>query len=117
MLRIAPNPRRLLACALLGAAGASLGGCQTWNAWLDFLKWKEPAKNAPLSPEPVAKVLPQAPLGNAAAANPALLPRVTVYMIILPLGTFSKNDQIWSQLNEDALDSKTAVLMAQNGLR
>jgi len=117
MSHITKYSRRLAALALLSAAAGALGGCQTWNAWLDFLKWKEPAKTAPLSPAPMAQSTPQAPAGSTAGANSALLPRVTVFMITLPLGTFSKNDQIWSQLNEDAIDSKTAVLMAQNGLR
>ena len=47
----------------------------------------------------------------------AMIPRVTVYRITMPLGSFSGNEQVWAQLNEDAIDSKTTVLMAQNGLR
>jgi hypothetical protein len=40
-----------------------------------------------------------------------------VYRITAPVGTFSGNEKVWSELNEDALDSKMSVLMAQNGLR
>jgi hypothetical protein len=98
--------------ALLGILGA-LPGCQVWNAWLDMLKWKDlPAAEAKPAAAPLAgpqMITPSSPA--------ALIPRVTVYRISLPVGTFSTNDKIWAQLNEDALDSKTAVLMAQNGLR
>jgi hypothetical protein len=46
-----------------------------------------------------------------------MVSRVAIYRITVPVGAFSGNSKIWSQLNEDAIDSKTAVLMAQNGLR
>jgi hypothetical protein len=46
-----------------------------------------------------------------------MIPRVMLYRITVPLGGFSGNDKVWALLNEDAIDSKTAVLMAQNGLR
>ncbi len=57
--------------------------------------------------------------GDTAARTAGLsLPaRMIVYKITLPVNTFSTNDKIWSQLNEDAIDSKTNVLLAQNGLR
>lgn len=47
---------------------------------------------------------------------PAAL-RVQVYALTLPLGAFSDNEKIWRQLDEDALDSQTSVLLAQNGIR
>ena len=43
--------------------------------------------------------------------------RMVVYKITLPVGTFSTNEKIWTQLNEDAIDSKTNVLLRRNGLR
>jgi len=63
----------------------------------------------------------------ALAADPAGVPhriiadpvalRMRVYQLTLPLGTLSLNDKIWRQLDEDALDSATTVLLARNGLR
>ncbi|HVT79676.1 MAG TPA: hypothetical protein VHM90_03385 [Phycisphaerae bacterium] len=103
---------RWLAGAALLAACAAMPGCQLWNAWLDALKWK--GGNAqPLAenPKPSPQNLNTGPVPNA------MVPRVAVYRITVPVGSFSGNSKIWSQLNEDAIDSKTAVLMAQNGLR
>jgi hypothetical protein len=86
----------------------SVGGCQVWNGWLDMLKWKgASAKKQDIF----------APNDSAAASGAALPTRMIVYKITLPVGTFSTNDKVWSQLNEDGLDSKTNVLLAQNGLR
>jgi hypothetical protein len=105
--------RGFVGAALVGAC-AMMSGCQAWNAWLDFLKWKPKEGGAPLAQEPAA---PKAnPLTAGTVAN-SLVPRVAVYRITVPVGAFSGNTKIWSQLNEDAIDSKTAVLMAQNGLR
>ena len=90
-------------------------GCEVWNAWLDALKWKPaqqakgPAVTQPLTASSVS--------GGSGAPASALFPRVTLYRITLPVGSFSSNDKIWAQLNEDAISSSTAVLMAQNGLR
>ena len=110
--------RRLGWLALCGVAVGAVAGCQSWNAWLDAWRWKEAAKNPPARlPPNLATVTPQPPVVGTGVVNAALLPRVTVLMITLPLGTFTGNNQIWAQLNEDAIDSKTAVLMAQNGLR
>jgi hypothetical protein len=84
-----------------------VGGCQVWNGWLDMLKWKgaDAKKSEVFTPNDTA---------NGAAALPT---RMIVYKITLPVGTFSTNDKVWAQLNEDGLDSKTNVLLAQNGLR
>ncbi|HVS73729.1 MAG TPA: hypothetical protein VHQ47_21075 [Phycisphaerae bacterium] len=86
---------------------ATLPGCQVWNAWLDMLKL------------PTGAGKPKPPTGLAAANGKGALnsPTIIVYKITAPVGTFSGNDKVWQQLNEDALDSKTSVLMAQNGLR
>lgn len=43
--------------------------------------------------------------------------RMRIYQLILPVGTFSLNEKIWRQLDEDTLDSATSVLLAQNGFR
>jgi hypothetical protein len=119
IMRAANHRRPLVAkAALLLLAGTTLGGCEVWNAWLDMLKWKGDngqAKEAPLAAQP-GTVAPGK--GGGASAGPvALIPRVTVYRITLPVGSFSTNDKIWAQLNEDAVDSKTTVMLAQNGLR
>jgi hypothetical protein len=96
-----------LASLLLTSALLS-PGCALWNRWLDMLKLPtgESKKNTTL--------LPGATLAKDLQSLP---PRMIVYRITLPVGTFSTNDKVWSQLNEDALDSKTTVLLAQNGLR
>jgi hypothetical protein len=109
--------RQITLAMVLAGAGSALGGCRAWNAWLDMWRWKEPQSNAPANPPPAATVTPQPAVAGAGAPGTALLPRVTVFMITLPLGTFSGDNQVWAQLNEDAIDSRTAVLMAQNGLR
>jgi hypothetical protein len=102
--------------ALCVAGFSLLGGCQIWNAWLDMLKWKGDGGNAQLAAQPpVVGGNPAAPGSSAGPA--ALIPRVTVFRITLPVGAFSSNDRIWAQLNEDAVDSRTTVMLAQNGLR
>jgi hypothetical protein len=105
--------RRFLGASLLLALGLSLPGCQVWNGWLKMLMVNpdnstRTAKGKPTKGEQLAQ--PNGP----AAAN---LPRIVVYKISVPVGTFSANEKVWAELNEDALDSKTSVLMAQNGLR
>ncbi len=98
----------------LGMAGVllvgTLSGCQAWNSWLDLFRFKgdDTSRQKLEGPgEPVAN-------GKVATSLPA---RMIVYKLTLPVGTFSTNDKVWAQLNEDALDSKTNVLLAQNGLR
>ena len=100
--------RRMVLGAVLVASCAAGSGCHLWNNWLDFLKVPVDKKNA-------AEPLPGA--ANNAKDLQALPARMLVYRITLPVGTFSGNDKVWSQLNEDAMDSKTTVLLAQNGLR
>ncbi len=97
---------------------AALPGCQIWNAWLDALKWRDIAAPVAKSGTPLSVVAksPSAPTLNPVAPV-GLVPRVTVFRITVPVGSFSTNEKIWSQLNEDAIDSKTATLMAQNGMR
>ncbi len=107
----AKSSTRVAQWAFLALLGASLPGCQIWNAWLDALKWRMDDKTTKQAATPT--------LPGPSYTTPAngLIPRVTVYRISLPIGSFSTNEKIWAQLNEDAIDSKTAVLMAQNGLR
>ena len=95
----------LMGVVLAAAVGSS--GCAVWNRWLDMLKL------------PTGTAKQEAPLPGATVAKDlqALPARMVVYRITLPVGTFSTNDKVWTQLNEDALDSKTTVLLAQNGLR
>ncbi len=107
---------RLMGGVAILLLAAALPGCQVWNSWLDMLKWRGSGMGA--SPKP--SVLPQdfgSGAGVSGAGSSALVPRVTVYRITVPAGEFSGNDKIWSELNEDAIDSQTSVLMAQNGLR
>src|SRR5277367_6429520 len=94
--------------ALTLSAASALGGCQMWNNWLDLFRWRGgDTTEKPLMPG-----------GGATAKDLQMLPaRMIVYRITLPVGTFRTNDKVWAELNEDALDSKTAVLLAQNGLR
>lgn len=99
---------------LLLLALSVLPACQIWNAWLDMLKWKG------IEAPPTAKAQPLVIGGSGAGTSSgpaALIPRVTVYRITMPVGSFSTNDRVWAQLNEDAIDSKTTVMLAQNGLR
>ncbi len=92
----------------------SLPGCQLWNNWLEFCKWKDdkyvPPRHAMVNPNVEQGAMRDMPKGES-------LPQVTVFKITVPVGTLSANDKVWQQLNEDVLDSKTSVLLAQNGLR
>ena len=118
MFKFGKDQRAQRTCKLLLllVLGAALPGCELWNAWLDMLRWRgdqwgkkdEQKEAAPKNAPPA--------MGTVNTVT-SLIPRVTVYRIIMPVGSFSTNDKVWSQLNEDAIDSKTAVLMAQNGLR
>ena len=93
-------------------------GCQIWNGWLDMLKWRMADEHK--KPEEGTRLLVVPNKGGAGEAPPAVaavVPRVIVHRITAPVGTFSTNEKVWTELNEDALDSKTSVLMAQNGLR
>jgi hypothetical protein len=109
MDRAAMSVRRVVLATVLGAACMSSSGCELWNRWLDMLKLPTGKKAA------AGAALPGA--ANNAKDLQALPARMIVYRITLPVGTFSGNDKVWSQLNEDAMDSKTTVLLAQNGLR
>jgi len=90
----------------------ALTGCQCWNAWLDMLKWR--MADGQLTTTDLANTT----LTNNNTSTPtAIVPRVIVHRITAPAGTFTANEKIWTELSEDALDSKTSVLLAQNGLR
>lgn len=119
------NPARRAGILLsLGVVGGLLGGCSRtfWDGtWL----WGHPflsppaATTAPAGAEALTELAQRvAPAGvpHKIHADEAHL-RIRVYQISMPLGTFSLNDKIWRQLDEDALDSGTSVLLAQNGLR
>jgi len=96
----------------------ALSGCQCWNAWLDMLKWR--MADGQLSQSGNADLANNAIAGNGTSAGPvsqAIVPRVIVHRITAPAGTFTANEKVWNELSEDALDSKTSVLLSQNGLR
>jgi hypothetical protein len=119
MATIRRSPRQLLASFFVFSFLAFLPGCQAWNAFLKF--WMVPIAEEKKPDKPIAVV---SDLGGNGGSNltqppgpPAMVPRVIVYRITAPVGTFSGNEKVWSELNEDALDSKMSVLMAQNGLR
>jgi len=107
--------RRHSGALVLLALCAALPGCDLWNGWLEALKWKGAGKNG--NPPLAQPILTQNSPPSGPAGAVAMVPRVTVHRITVPVGAFSGNEKIWSQLNEDAIDSKTTVLMAQNGLR
>jgi hypothetical protein len=96
--------------AIVLVAGAALAGCQSWNAWLDMWRWKNGSGSGD-SPTNVG-LIPGVTPGASAA-----LPRLMVYQIIMPVGGFTGRDKVWALLNEDVLDSKTAMQLRQNGLR
>jgi len=112
-----PPTRKMLTLSLLLALLTALPGCaHMWNSTLDFFKVKVadgPKKDAPI---PLVAINPGTDQTQP-PGPPAMVPRVIVYRISAPAGTFSGNEKVWSELNEDALDSKMSVLMAQNGLR
>ena len=118
MGRMANRWRRVLAGGLLVGLCSALPGCELWNNWLEFLKWKPALQNQNPPPRPAASPpIMASGAGASVGTGVAMVPRVTVFRITVPVGAFSGNERIWSQLNEDAMDSKTSVLMAQNGLR
>jgi hypothetical protein len=91
-----------------------------WNNCLEFFKWKDPSASA--GPHVAAAPKPDTGLTSDRGVPHDVIrteagPRVIVYKITVPVGTCSTNEKIWQELNEDVLDSKTSVLIAQNGLR
>ncbi|HUO09526.1 MAG TPA: hypothetical protein VM008_14550 [Phycisphaerae bacterium] len=107
--------RRAGAVGFLVAAAMGMGGCQAWNGWLDLWRFPTGEGKKELAGAGGSGGMPGT---SQEAKDLAALPaRMVVYRITLPVGTFSGNEKVWSQLNEDALDSKTTVLLAQNGLR
>lgn len=100
-------------CVLLSVT--SLPGCQAWDAWMNF--WGMGPQSQ--QPKVIATKSPlQMPQGeNRIIVDNTPLPRVRLLRVSLPAGTVSSNEKIWRQLDEDALDSRTSVMLAQNGLR
>jgi hypothetical protein len=114
-MAIRPVASRLLCGVLISLP---LGGCQAWNSWLDFFRWKGDQQQQQPPVTAVSAVGDNQPTSPDAQNRPSLLiPRIYVFRITLPIGAFSANEKIWPQLNEDALDSKTSVMLAQNGIR
>jgi hypothetical protein len=111
--------RTLFASALLFSLIASVPGCQVWNAVLDSMKWQiaEDKKKNDNGKTVTVMLQPKAGSETQPPGPPAMVPQVRIYRIVAPVGTFSANEKVWTELNEDALDSKMSVLMAQNGLR
>ena len=104
--------RRGVLLGVLAAACAGLGGCAMWDAWMNFWGFGQ---------GPVV-VSQKTTLGNASPENHMVVdntprPRVHLFRLYLPVGTVSGNDKVWRQLDEDALDSQTSVMLAQNGMR
>lgn len=104
---------RIFCWLLLLTGPVCLPGCGLWEAWFKFWGLHEDPKvvrqqqswatDPPAAPHRIVP-LPQGP-------------KVHLYRIHLPVGTLSTNEKIWRQLDEDAVDSQTAVMLAQNGLR
>ncbi len=109
---------RAVKLALCIAACGPLGGCGLKGPWygpfqIFTAKQEYTGNNRMVSidamqtgPVPIAR--------QAAAKNN---PRVTLIKLSLPVGTFSGNEKVWRQLDEDALDSQTSILLAENGIR
>ncbi|MCL2646413.1 MAG: hypothetical protein FWD61_05320 [Phycisphaerales bacterium] len=108
--------RKLALLATVSFLLTALPGCQCWNAWLDMCKWRM-ADDKPNHPNGDSAIKLTDATTSATAGPTAIVPRVIVHRITAPVGTFSTNEKVWTELSEDALDSKTSVLMAQNGLR
>ncbi len=106
-----------LLCAL--ALVGSLSGCQAWSAWLDFLKFeaKKPVAKASSGDDFLQENISASKGVPLEIIRPAQSPRITVLKITVPVGTLSGNDKAWQQVSEDVLDTKTSVMLAQNGLR
>ena len=106
--------RRFIFLALCLSFLTVLPGCQIWNAWLDLLRWRG-SDSHPAAPAP--NILSGDKGVPHEVAKPDASPRVVIYKITVPVGTCSGNEKFWQELNEDVLDSKTSVLITQNGLR
>src|SRR5882672_3272735 len=93
---------------LISLVSITLSGC-----------WSPAHPKTAAQPKLVAQ--PNEPPHGSGVPDRIILPsnilRVHVYQLTLPLGTLSLNDKVWRELNEDALDSKSAVLLARNGIR
>jgi hypothetical protein len=100
---------RLLATVVVLSA-ASLAGCNTWRSF-----WGTSTSSSSGPPPVVLPAMPNEVPPHAVAAQPVA--KVRLLKLTMPLGTFSLNEKVWRQLDEDSLDSQTSVLLAQNGLR
>lgn len=100
------------------AGAAMLSGCampdmSAWG-WPGFA----PAKPAVATTAPAADDVPESTrVPYRIVAPPQPQPRVRLFKITLPYGAFSENEKVWRQLDEDALDSATTVMLARNGIR
>ena len=109
------KPFKLAACL---AACSVLGGCGLIKGpWYDpFLlltpKTQYTGNNRLVSAGQTPN--PQPPIARMTAVKPL---RVQMLRLNLPVGTFSGNERVWRQLNQDALDSDTSIMLAENGIR
>ncbi|HEV2293926.1 MAG TPA: hypothetical protein VGR35_08715 [Tepidisphaeraceae bacterium] len=58
--------------------------------------------------------------GNVAKgrqADPAMRMRLDVYVLSVPYGTISRNEEFWKRVNEQAVDVATYDLLIKNGVR
>ncbi len=112
------------ACLAAVIAGCLLdSGCALWP-WGDdgaMVVQKSEFRGKKLPPSSVVNM----PLVDAKQSQEVpekirdknLSERIVVYKISLPAGMFSNNDKIWRLVDEDALDSQTSLMLAQNGMR
>ena len=92
---------------------AGLPGCAMWDAFARFWGFGERPK---IVRSPGAWVEGAVP-GNRVIVDNTPKAKVHLYKFSMPVGTVSGNEKVWRQLDEDALDSQTAVMLAQNGMR
>jgi hypothetical protein len=110
-----PRPIKIAFCLV---ACATLTGCDLKGPWYDpFLiftpKQEYTGNNRIVSVSP----LQTGPVSVTRHLASSKNPRVTLIKLSLPVGTFSGNEKVWRQLDQDALDSQTSILLAENGIR
>ncbi len=101
----------LAACALLCGCDAIKG--PWYDPFLILTPHKEYTGNNDLVSADVSTLQPA-----LAQKQPGIkMLRVQLVQLSLPVGTFSGNEKVWRQLDQDALDSDTSIMLAENGIR
>ena len=90
-----PHKRFCLRFALCVIAFALLPGCQIYNGMLDMMKWRMAEKKPK---QPVLVMQSSTDAGGQPPGPVAMVPRVVVYRISAPVGTFSTNESVWKEL-------------------